>query len=72
MSRPKPRFPLKPIAFKEALPTREHFFLACQLQGTTASVVLRQAVREYLKAHPVPDDVLAAHLASIAVDQEDI
>lgn len=72
MSRPKPLYPPKPIAFKEALPTREHFFLACQLQGTTASVVLRQAVREYIKAHPVPAEVLAEHLATVAAEPEDI
>ena len=44
------------LACKVKRETAEQFKAACAAQGTTSNAVLQQAVKDYIDAHPVPEE----------------
>lgn len=67
MSRPKPLTTQTTCTIKVPVTLRDQFILACQSADTTASAVLRGAMRDYLLEHPAP-----AQSLSIAVANEEV
>lgn len=58
MPRPKSLEPLTTCTIKVPIPLYTEFMAACQHHDATASVVLRQAMREFLRTHPAPGTTL--------------
>lgn len=57
MAQPKPLEPLKTITVKAPASLRDQFVMACRHADMKGSLVLRQAMREFIAAHPVPPGV---------------
>lgn len=70
MARPRALEPTTTLTIKLPVQLRADFVRACQIQDRNASVVLRDAVREYLRQHPLPAAVPTPTAAPAPVEED--